>query len=513
MVRSKIDTNATNLAYAEETSLKTLPVTPVWYTLDENSFSDFGADITKVKRSPIDPSRQAKKSVVVDLDASGGFNIDFTKSNLNRLLQGFFFADARELPNIKGLNNVNLNVSSVTAVTNMYTCSSALTGYGFSASQPQLLFASGFLNSANNGLKTINATAGSQITVNEACTAEAAPPTAANLQVVGYSFASGSCNFAVTSGVPSLTTGGDLTTFPGLIPGNWIFIGGDLTTQQFANNQGFARIKTVSATTLTFDDCTFTPSTESGTGKTIRIFVANVIRNEKTPSLIKRRSYNIERQLGSGATATQAEYLEGAVPNELTINIPLAEKLNVDMSFSACGYSLKSGEVGDTIKSGTRPALVSEDGINSASDVVRFKMAITDPVNSNPSSLFAYITEGKISIKNNLSPNKAIGLLGAFEMTPGDFEVSGEFTSYFSNTATIAAIRNNPDIGVSIISASKNAGFVFDIPLITLSEGKAAIEKDQPINLALTANAAENVNGYTMLYCYFAYLPNLAMPK
>ena len=506
---NKIDSNITGLAFAEEESLKTLPATPVWYGLEPNSYSDFGGELSTVARAPIDPSRQNKKGTITDLDASGGFNVDFTKSNLVRLLQGFFFADARQLPSTQALNAAVVPLTSVTASSKTYAAASGLGSFAAS----QIVFASGFTNAANNGLKTVASSTAGTVVVNEALTDEASPPAAAKLETVGFQFASGDISLAVTSGIPSLVaTAADFTTLPGLIPGLWVFIGGDAAGTRFANNVGYARIKSIAAKAIVFDDTSFTPATEAGTGKTIRLFVGTVIKNEKTPSLIKRRSYNIERQLGQGPTATQAEYLEGAVANEFTLNVPQADKLNADLTFVACDNTHRSGEAGDEIKGGTRVGVAGEDAYNTSSDIYRIKMSVIDPASSNPSALFGYVSEANVSINNNVSPNKAIGTLGAFDTSAGNFEVGGSITAYFTTISAVRAVRQNADVGLSIIGASKNAGFVFDIPLLGLGGGRLNVEKDAPITVPLEPAGAENANGYTMLYEAFSYLPNLAMP-
>lgn len=512
---NKIDSNITGLAYAEEVCLKQLPTLaadgadPVWYGLEPNSYSDFGGELSTVARAPIDPSRQNKKGTITDLDASGGFNSDFTKSNLVRLMQGFFFADAREPSSTAPMNGAPIAISGVTSADKTYTIASG--GLNFAAGQ--LIFASGFANASNNGLKLITAVTATTVVVAESLVNET-PNAGAKFERVGGELLLADVNFAVVDGVGSLvSTTTDFTTFPGLFPGKWLFIGGDLIANRFANNVGYARIGAVTTNAIVFDDTTFAPTTESGAGKSIRFFAGVVIKNEKDPALIKRRSYNVERTLGEGENGTQCEYLEGAVANEFTLNVPQADKLNADLTFIACDNTHRSGDPDDEQKTGTRVPAPGEDAYNTSSDIYRIKMAVHDPASSNPAALFGYVSEANISINNNVTPNKAVGVLGSFDTTAGNFEVGGSITAYFTTVAAVKAVRANADVGLSIIGAAKNAGFIFDIPLLGLGGGRLNVEKDAPITVPLEPAGAENKNGYTMLYEVFSYLPSVAMPE
>lgn len=516
---NKIDSNITGLAIAEEACLKQLPdVTPgsglgdaaVWYALSPNKYADFGGDITTVASAPIVASRQNRKGTVTDLTASGAFNIDFEQSNLVRFLQGFFFADAREPSTTKPLNAAQIDMTSVTASTKTY----ALASGGASYVAGQLIFCTGFSNSSNNGIKTVASSTGTTVVVVESVVDEPSPPVDAAFQRVGFQLASGDTNVAVVGGVASLlSTALDFTTLPDLFPGKWLFIGGDATATHFSNNVGFARIKSIAAHAIVFDDTTWSAANETGTAKTIRLFSGIVIKNENTANLIKRRSYNIERTLGEGETATQAEYLVGAVPNELTVNIPQADKISADLTFSACDNVHRSGESGDEMKPGTRVPSVIGNPINTSSDIYRIKMSVHDDASSNPSALFGYVSDASLMIKNNVTPNKAVGVLGAFDNSAGNFEVGGSITAYFTTVAAVKAVRANADVGLSMIVASDNAGFLFDLPLLGLGGGRLKVEKDKPIEVPLTPAGAENSNGYTLLYEVFAYLPNVAMPQ
>lgn len=505
-MKNKVDSNVTGASFAEELTLKVLPDPAIWRNLEPNSYSDLGGDITNVARNPINASRQRQKGTVTDLDASGGFNSDYTRNNMQRLLQGFFFADAREKPSTHPLNGAQVVVSSTTVTDYV-----AAAGLGiFKAGQ--LILASGFGRSVNNGLALVSAAVAGSVTVaGKALVVEAAPPFAAKVEVVGFQFAAGDAKLVVTGTSVQLQSAAVNLTTLGLTPGEWVFIGGDATATQFTTNApGYGRIKSIAAAVIEFSETTFPAVSDVGAAKTIRMFYGIVIRNEKDPTLIKRRSYQIERTLGEDDDGTQAEYLIGAIANEFTLNVPMADKLNCDLSFVAMDNEFRTGEEG--LKAGTRIAIPGEDAYNTSSDIYRLRMNIVDPDEINNASLFGYITEATIGINNNVSPAKAVGVLGAFDANVGDFEFSGSVTAYFTTVAAVRAVRNNADVSLNMIAASDNAGFVFDAPLVGLGGGRLNVEKDNAIMLPLEAAGAENPLGYTALVTMFPYLPSVGMP-
>lgn len=182
---NKIDSNITGLRFAEELSLKTLPGSPVWYPLEPNSYSDFGGQITTVARNPINPTRQRKKGVTTDLDASGGFNTDLTLTNMTRLLQGIFFADIREKKTTAPMNTTADTVSAINTGTKTFTVSAG--GTGFLANN--LVLGMNFGVAANNGIFTVTSSTPTTVVTSETPSAETPPATAA-LMVVGHQFPS-----------------------------------------------------------------------------------------------------------------------------------------------------------------------------------------------------------------------------------------------------------------------------------------------------------------------------------
>lgn len=507
---NKIDSNITGLAYAEEAILGSLPGengqagSPVWRRLNPNSYADFGGEIVTVAPNPINPSRQRRKGVTTDLNASGGFNHNLTFQNLTDLMQGVLFADIRR----KGRQ-------VPTAVSGTVFSIAATAGFLVGS----LVFGRGFAVNANNGLKLLTAVTADTSVAAAGLSVEASPPSTSTLDVAGYQGDAGDIDVLVSGGFPTLTsTTLDFTTL-GLVPGQWIFIGGDTASLRFTNtlNNGFKRIRSIAANVLTIDKSDTTMVTEASTTETVQLFFGDVLRNE-TDSLIKRRSYNVERTLGApdGALPAQiqSEVLVGAVPNEFTLNVPSAELVNTDFSFVATDNAQRDGATGPKQTSVIVP--VASNEYNSSSDVGRIRLTTVSATDANPTALFAFVTEATININNNVTPNKAVGVLGAFDVTAGTFTVSGNITAYFGNVSAVQAVRNNSDVSLDISFVKNNTALVYDLPLIALGDGRLNVETDEPITLPVTTDAASgedvdaNLN-HTMLITYFNYTPNLAV--
>lgn len=384
------------------------------------------------------------------------------------------------------------------------------TGANTTFAADQLVWASGFGVAANNGLKTVVSLAAGVLTVAEALADEAAPPAAATLQTVGYAFGAGDLDVAMNGGLVRLTATGtapDLSTL-GLIPGEWVFVGGDAAGTKFVSNAGFARVSVIDPDYLELDKVDWNPVAEVGAAVSLQMFFGSIVRNETDPALIVHKPVQLERTLGQDTNGTMSEYLVGATANEMTLNVAQASICTVDLSFVACDDEQRTGLQG--LKTGTRPALVDSDAFNSTDSLARVMMSVIDPVSATPTPLAGHFTDVTLTVNNNVSPNKAVGTLGAIGTTAGTFEVGGELTAYFTSIAGPQAVRNNLDVTVDYIFVKNNAGMLWDIPLLALGNGAIQVEQDQPITLPLETNAAESVFGHTLLMQSFPYLPDIA---
>lgn len=511
---NKVDSNITGLRVADEECTGKLPdIGVIWKPLEPNGYPDFGGQISTVARNPINPSRQRKKGVVTDLDASAGLSTDFTQEGQQDMMEAFLYADARRkdeltTPVIDGAND---------------EYEPAAGGDGYLAGD--LLFAKQFSDPAANGLKTVTGTP----TATAIGVVESIPALTGQTGIisrVGFRFATGDAEINVSGTLPALTATVKNLTQLGLIPGEWVFIGGDTAVTTFAGttNGGFARIRSVNAGSITFDKTDKTFTTDAGTGKTIRIFFGRVIKNE-LGALIKQLPKQFERTLGAPdqdkPDELQAEYMIGCLANEFSISISTASKIEMDMSFVCTNSERRSagppGVPNATIgvKEGARPALIESEAFNTSSDISRVRLAKVDALNPAPTPLFMFAEEIALTLNNGVTPIKAVGTLGNIDSSIGTLEMGGSLTALFSTVEAVDAVNNNEDMTLDLAIVKNNQGFLMDLPLITLGDGKPTVEQDNPIKLPLTMDAASGAKvspdlDYTLMVIYFDYLPDVA---
>lgn len=383
-----------------------------------------------------------------------------------------------------------------------------------------LIFTSGFAAVMNNGLFEVDGVAGNVLAVTGSLATEAVPPVNATISNVGFRSAVGDVDVDANPGsiYPAYTsTVLDFTTLD-LIPGEWVFVGGDGATAAFTNpeNNGFKRVRSVTAKRLEIDQSSVLMSDEANTTKTVDFYFGRVLKNEDRP-LIVNKPVQLERQLGqpeSGSTAIQAEYLIGSYGSELTVNIePGDNNITIDLSFMSMRGERRTYLQG--IKGGTRKSLVERDAYNATSDIKGLRLAPVSLTNDAPDAYFAYFTDISLSINNNLSMAKAVGVLGGFDVNVGTFEVSAEGTGYFSTITAIDAVERSTDASLHICIAFDNTGIVMDIPLLALGDGRPEIEIDEPVMIPLSMAAGSAIKNnvetdYTLLWVFFPYLPTLA---
>lgn len=507
---NKIDSNSTGLAYAQETAPKVLPATPNWYALEPNTYNGFGGNITTVARSPINPSRQRQKGMVTDLDASGTFEHDFTFTDTQRLMCGVFMTNGNEQGTTIPFNGAALPVTSVTGtgpfVYNGTGIGTAVAG-GSGNGVGLLLNAQGFTQPGNNGLKLSTVAAASALTVSTAGgAAEASPPSTASISFAGIRLTPATA-LVVAGGarptigpLPAQTLTNLTSATANLGVGSWVYV--LLPTQGF-----FARILSFVGGIMTFDVTSKAVVPQTAADTNLDIYFSSIIHNELDPTLIKPLSYTYRRTLGNNGTGVQSEYVQGWQFNTFTMNIASADKVTV--SFDGLGLDVLQRTGAQGLLPGPTVPAVGGTAFNTSSDFSLFKLSLIDPTTAAPSPLFAFVTDGTLTINNNVTVDKAVSVLGGFDTTLGMFEVGGTLNAYFSDIAAVAAVRNNADCQFTAILAKENRGVIVDYPLLQLGNGRLNVVQNEAIKIPLDQMAVQSSTGWTASVSYFRYLPTV----
>jgi len=532
------DSNVVEIRYCEEDSPKTVSGDETWYLVEVNEFGEWGATYKKVARRPFRSDRQRRKGTTVGVDLAQGFDIDVLQAQHQDLLQGFFVANLEEKAQV--VNDAGTEITNVDGVNDDYE------GAGLDVFiEGDLIFATGFDDDENNGLKTV-ASGGSAAScpVEEDLTADASPAQTsggvrgATLTKVGFEFAADDLAVTTSGSYATYTcTAGDFTDL-GLVPGEWIYVGGDTAGaagNQFptnAVNNGWKRVKSIAANALVIDKSESDIVTETPAGgETIQIFIGRLYRNRTTQANQIKRTYQFERSLGipdfsGNPTHIQADYLTGCSANTFQFNYVPEDKVTATLGLVPSGYETVSAGAPPNIKSavaaagsGAAPALIEEDAFNTDADFSRLRLAVISTSDEAPTPLFTNLENLTLTINNNINPNKALAVRGSASNSYGIFEVTGSMTGYFEDVASIDAMKDNDDVTLDLVmvkgSSGAKTGIAFDVPLVSLGDGRPNLEMDAKIKLPLTADAASGAQydtnmDHTLLVNFFDYLPDAA---
>jgi len=518
----RVLTNNLGLAYSIESALGTAGTS--WQYVEPNEVGRFGTNISKVARNPISKNRQRRKGTVTDLDSAVEYQADWTMSAFEDFVEGFCFATAI---------NADMDIASTAAetTTDTYTVAALTAAQSakleFSTGEyATLIYARGFTNSGNNGLKSVDAdiaTSATAISVAENLVDEASPPANARVELAGLRSLAAAADWTWdwdgTEKTGTLTSAADITDFSqfGLTVGQFIHIGspdgsGGVTNafeNAAANDMyGYARIKTLGTGTIVCDKVDAALQFDDAVAPTtaVDIMFGKFIRNvdvDDTDYLERSFQFEAEWENLGSAGASEFEYAKGNYCNEVAFQLPLADKATV--SFGFIGTDTESPVASGSRKSGASTALnpLMTDALNTSADIARLRVTETDET-----SLTTDFKSLTITIGNNVSPEKVLGTLGASYMNTGNFMVDIEAELLFTNGDVVDRIRNNTTVTMDFIVKNGDGGVAVDVPSLTLGDGTRNLPVNESVTIQTTSEAHEDETlGTSIGISTFPYLP------
>lgn len=499
-----MDSNLTALRVAKEPSFAVAPTNPVYKevrrTTDALAFTP-----TNEVSNEIDSTRQVNDLINTGRDAGGDMGLEHSIENMDVFLEGLFCNSWLRTPEVAngarweyGASATRISATSATTIT--LAATSVLSGSQNNATGTA--FVVGHLirqtgMAAGNGLYRVSASTATSITI-VGGGVDAAPGANARVKVVGFEGASGDIAATISGGSALTATTLNFTTL-GLMVGQWVKIsneGGAFSFNTVANN-GFARISAITATRLSFDITQGIFAADAGTGKTIRVYFGDTIRNGVT-----QFTYRIEKQY-TLAAGTRYSYASGQQPSSLALTSETRGVIGGTLSWMGSDLSVPSG---------TRDAGAVTEAISSGS--------VLDSSNSVPmimeggAALAApnYVGSFAFTLDNGLRARNAIGSPAAFGLGLGRVNITGTLTTYFGDESFLTKLRNATASGATIAfrDAANATAEIWDIPRLKYTSGFPEVPGiDTDLTTPLGFQALRDIaNGrdYTVLLSRFDYL-------
>ncbi len=368
----------------------------------------------------------------------------------------------------------------------------AVVSGGASVVAGHLVRATGFTNSANNQIfRAVSSSATTIVGAALGLVAEAAPPATARLKVVGFQGASGDIT-ALADGLGS--TALDYTTL-GLAVGQWIKVGGTLDSSQFAflvtagtlaRAAAWARVTAIAAAKLTLDNLPTGWTTDVGTGKTIKVWFGDEIKNGITQSPM-----TIEKGFLGQTTPT---YIAGLGMHANTFNIEAAsgDKIKGSVDFTGMGGTI-----------GTVPLDASPDA------------ATTNPVMAGNANVGRLGVNGlqlgspnwaksfTLQIANNQRTLDAVDSTSPVGVNEGENATTGRLSQYFGSAAEVQAFFDGTPRAINSRFAKNGQATIWQVPRATYrGDGNPKVSgknTDVMVDLDYEASIDTTTNAHVLL--------------
>lgn len=427
-----------------------------------------------IDSAEIRSDRMLDQAIKVMQASQGGINFELSypddNSPASEIYRSAFFSAWVNTPTFDNDGTADSVITDAGTTTDTYAVASG----GAAVVAGHLVRATGFTNSANNQVfKAVSSTATTIVGSSLSLTAETAPPATAKLKVIGVEGASGDIT-ATSTGLGSTSL--DFTTL-GLAVGQLLLVGGSATANKFAtaaNNGAYIRITAITATALTCDNLPTGWTTDSGTGKTIRIGFGDQIKNG-----VDATSLSIEKGFMDQSVPTYIVNT-GMQVNTIQHSITSRQVVSGQAAFLGMGGSEGTTSLDDSPDAAT-PGKVMAANAN-VGRIAENGSRLTDP---------NWARQLTFTINNNLRTVEAADEDSPVKINPGECTVTGTIETYFGDDTLLQKLYNGTLTSIITRITKNNQSLIWQFPKVTLRTGvPAAQAKNQDVTLPSNFSAS-----------------------
>ena len=500
---SEVNVEAIQFGYAPETVADTQP-TAGWREIRVTDVGKFAATFGTVEQDFISPDRAVGESQISSVESTVEVTTDVTRSSTRDFIQQALMSSfvgglvARATAFVDGgVSDDTISVAS-----------------GGALAADLLVKCRGSAEAGNNAVFKV--VAGSDATnihvATGSLTAEAAPPSNAEVAVCGYEGAAGDLRIDANQDIISTTV--NFTTLP-LTVGQGIRLPEPGTTYAFALaaagsvNSGYARIDKIEAHKLTLshrggawvaDDGT--DDGAGGTAKAIRILFGEFCRNVSSDhgDFLKEPQWfeAVLPGLGTGG-ATRYVYSESNLLDKCELSMPLESKATFKFSFKG----KITGEPTSVRATGADAAIEPNATamFGTMSNVARLRA-----LNVDESGLTTDFKGPTLTLDNRVSMEKVVGQLAA------------KYTNYRKLEAMLASevvvtedvlsvIRNHTTVSADAVMKNGDGAMLVDMPSCKPSSDGPTFPRGESVKAPLTLRAFKDpILGYSISFSTFPHV-------